>query len=105
MLQGLDQRRVRTVSAYTLGSSQGELAANSLTHRAPAWRRQMRSKVFKTALLICLCYSICWLPYNFLDLLAVISLETFKHFEIYTNWLQCLLYVNMLLNPLLYTFG
>ena len=39
----------------------------------PAWRRQLRSRVFRTTLLVVLVHVICWLPYNIFTVLLLAS--------------------------------
>ncbi len=69
--------------------------------RIPAWRRQMRSRIFRTAAAVVLCYLICWLPYNVVTLAAELYRDLGAQFAD-AEFLKWFILVNAVTNPLLY---
>jgi hypothetical protein len=51
----------------------------------PVWRRQLRSRVFRTTLLVVLVHVICWLPYNFLAILDHVDPQHFMEYSEHLN--------------------
>uniref|UniRef100_A0A0M3HRB0 G_PROTEIN_RECEP_F1_2 domain-containing protein n=1 Tax=Ascaris lumbricoides TaxID=6252 RepID=A0A0M3HRB0_ASCLU len=73
------------------------------TQTLPIWRRQLRSRVFLISLTVIAAHIALWLPYN------IISTSRFISFEFFTwasehggRFLEDLIIVNSLINPIIY---
>ncbi|CAI4233077.1 unnamed protein product [Auanema sp. JU1783] len=81
--------------------SQGLQRCRSL----PAWRRQLRSRVFRSAMAVIAAHIALWLPYNALATLRFIDEHALSSMSDYGgNFLEDLIVVNSVLNPILYGF-
>ncbi|EYB91203.1 hypothetical protein Y032_0209g2110 [Ancylostoma ceylanicum] len=73
------------------------------TRSIPAWRRQLRSRVFRSALAVVLAHVAMWLPYNTISTLRFIDFNVYRAALTHGgNFLEDLIVVNSLVNPLLY---
>lgn len=72
--------------------------------RVPAWRLQMRTKMFKTAATIVLCYCFCWLPYSAISVASFFDIVLAQYLSDTVSWLKGLILFNVVLNPFLYGF-
>ncbi|CAD6185286.1 unnamed protein product [Caenorhabditis auriculariae] len=69
----------------------------------PTWRSQLGSRVFRSACLIVVTHITLWLPYNTISATRFIDQEFYQRvMENGGNFLEDLIVVNSLLNPLLY---
>jgi len=75
------------------------------TERVPAWRIEMRSKMFNTSVLVIAAYLICWLPYNVLALANFLSTDVNILISVHLEILRCTVLFNTLLNPFIYGFN
>ncbi len=71
----------------------------------PAWRLQMRSKLFRTTGLLVLAYALLWLPYNILSLISFLDRELSLKLDDHANLLKFLILLNAVLNPILYRWN
>ncbi len=71
----------------------------------PAWRKQLRSKVFRTTLLVVLAHVLFWLPYNFYALMKYVNADWFEHMSEHANVFKDLQILITLINPFLYGFA
>uniref|UniRef100_A0A914W2B1 G-protein coupled receptors family 1 profile domain-containing protein n=1 Tax=Plectus sambesii TaxID=2011161 RepID=A0A914W2B1_9BILA len=79
-----------------------ETTSNTTWERhVPVWRGQMRSRIFKTAAAVVLCYLICWLPYNVVTLAAELNRDLVPALAD-ADFLKWFILINAVTNPLLY---
>ncbi|VDN23426.1 unnamed protein product [Gongylonema pulchrum] len=76
-----------------------------LFHMTPTWRRQLRSRVFRTTLLVVLTHVIFWFPYNFYSLMKYIDIEFYAQMSEHANVFKDLQILITLINPFLYGFS
>uniref|UniRef100_A0A914UZ11 G-protein coupled receptors family 1 profile domain-containing protein n=1 Tax=Plectus sambesii TaxID=2011161 RepID=A0A914UZ11_9BILA len=69
--------------------------------RIHVWRGQMRSRIFRTAAAVVLCYSICWLPYNVVTLAAELYRDLVPALAD-VEFLKWFILINAVTNPLIY---
>uniref|UniRef100_A0A183BTA6 G_PROTEIN_RECEP_F1_2 domain-containing protein n=1 Tax=Globodera pallida TaxID=36090 RepID=A0A183BTA6_GLOPA len=102
-----------TVSGTAVGDSggaQGKSHPQSLpqhlssTNNAPAWRLEMRSRIFRTTVHVIAAYLICWLPYNVLALATFFSKQLQITITVHLELLRICVLLNALLNPFIYGF-
>ncbi|KAH7701929.1 hypothetical protein AAVH_30929, partial [Aphelenchoides avenae] len=79
-----------------------ELAAQA---RLPTWRRQLRSHVFRTTLLVILAHVLLWLPYNLYALMRYVNVEWYEQLNEHVNVLKDLQFLITIINPFLYGFA
>lgn len=53
--------------------------------KVPAWRRQLRSRVFRTTLLVVIVHVVCWLPYNLFALSLYVNKDLFENLSDLAN--------------------
>ncbi|CAJ0575592.1 unnamed protein product, partial [Mesorhabditis spiculigera] len=73
--------------------------------KAPAWRRQLRSKVFRTTLLVVIAHFVFWLPYNTLALMKYVSDDMYQALNENANIFKDMQLLIVLINPFLYGFA
>ncbi|CAJ0575663.1 unnamed protein product, partial [Mesorhabditis spiculigera] len=70
----------------------------------PIWRRQLRSRIFLTALVVVAAHCMMWLPYNLISTLRMVDEQRFREIaETGGNLLEDLIILNSFINPLLYS--
>uniref|UniRef100_A0A7E4W3K2 G_PROTEIN_RECEP_F1_2 domain-containing protein n=1 Tax=Panagrellus redivivus TaxID=6233 RepID=A0A7E4W3K2_PANRE len=89
-------------SNNTYNGRQFELSNST---RQPGWRRQLRSRVFRTTLLVVVAHVVCWTPYNFISLLRFVSEDWFLLMQAHINICEDMQFLIALVNPFLYGFG
>ncbi|KAE9553061.1 hypothetical protein FO519_003741 [Halicephalobus sp. NKZ332] len=72
--------------------------------KQPGWRRQLRSRVFKTTLLVVVTHIVFWLPYNFISLLRFVSEDAYTRMRDHMNVFEDMQFLIVLVNPFLYGF-
>lgn len=72
--------------------------------KLPAWRRQLRSRVFRSTLAIILAHVLFWLPYNVFALTQYINRDLYERLNIEGNMLKELQILIVCVNPFLYGF-
>ncbi|GMT05424.1 hypothetical protein PENTCL1PPCAC_27598 [Pristionchus entomophagus] len=70
----------------------------------PLWRKQLRSRVFLTALIVVVAHVAMWAPYNFYSTLRLVNHDWHSRLEQYHVILEDLIVMNSLVNPILYSF-
>ena len=70
----------------------------------PAWRRQLRSRVFRTTLLVVVAHVLFWFPYNLYALIKYVDPELYSKMSEHTNIIKDLQIILTLINPFLYGF-
>uniref|UniRef100_A0A914WS66 G-protein coupled receptors family 1 profile domain-containing protein n=1 Tax=Plectus sambesii TaxID=2011161 RepID=A0A914WS66_9BILA len=70
----------------------------------PAWRSQMRSKVFRTAAIIVSVHSCCWLPYSIMSLIGAIGSQLDETAVDHIEFAKWLIIVDTVINPFIYGF-
>ncbi|KAF8387495.1 hypothetical protein PRIPAC_76637 [Pristionchus pacificus] len=70
----------------------------------PLWRKQLRSRVFLTALIVVVAHVAMWAPYNFYSMLRIINHDWHESLAQYEVILEDLIVMNSLVNPILYSF-
>ncbi|KAI6232245.1 G-PROTEIN-RECEP-F1-2 domain-containing protein [Aphelenchoides besseyi] len=73
--------------------------------RLPVWRRQLRSRVFRTTLLIIITHILLWLPYNLYALTKYISNDLHQQLNEQGNIFKELQFLIACINPFLYGFS
>lgn len=68
----------------------------------PAWRVEMRSKMFRTTVYVIAAYLACWMPYNVLSLATFFSGELQILISMHLELLRVCVLLNTLLNPFIY---
>ncbi|KAK0405425.1 hypothetical protein QR680_017985 [Steinernema hermaphroditum] len=81
------------------------ISITSASTRLPVWRRQLRSKVFRTTILVVLTHILFWFPYNFFALMKYFDPERYSYFSEHVNVLKDLQFLITLVNPFLYGLG
>lgn len=97
------RRRKSSKSIQTLNLLKAVLrvgAPNSA--RLPAWRRQLRSRVFRTTLAIILAHTLFWLPYNAYALIQYIDRNLYERLNEDSNIFKELQILIVCVNPFLY---
>lgn len=69
--------------------------------RLPAWRRQLRSRMFRTTLAIIIVHILFWLPYNIFALMRYADIDLYERLNVFKE-LQILI---VIVNPFLYGFA
>lgn len=69
--------------------------------RLPAWRRQLRSRMFRTTLAIIIAHILFWLPYNLFALMRYADIDLYERLNVFKE-LQILI---VIVNPFLYGFA
>ncbi|CAD5234924.1 unnamed protein product [Bursaphelenchus xylophilus] len=72
--------------------------------QAPAWRTEMRSKMFRTTVYVIAAYLICWMPYNVLALATFFSGELQILISMHLELIRVCVLLNTVLNPFIYGF-
>ncbi|KAI1730890.1 7 transmembrane receptor (rhodopsin family) domain-containing protein [Ditylenchus destructor] len=75
-----------------------------LAPTVPAWRAEMRSRMFCTTIHVIAAYLICWMPYNVLSLATFFSSELQIMISTHLGTLRVCVLLNTLLNPFIYGF-
>ncbi|GMR30533.1 hypothetical protein PMAYCL1PPCAC_00728, partial [Pristionchus mayeri] len=70
----------------------------------PLWRKQLRSRVFLTALIVVVAHVAMWAPYNFYSTLRLVNHDWHNSLIEYGMILEDLIVMNSLVNPILYSF-
>jgi hypothetical protein len=70
----------------------------------PAWRLEMRSKMFRTTVYVIAAYLICWMPYNVLALATFVSQDLQIIISMHLELLRVFVLFNTVLNPFIYGF-
>uniref|UniRef100_A0A914EBN8 G-protein coupled receptors family 1 profile domain-containing protein n=1 Tax=Acrobeloides nanus TaxID=290746 RepID=A0A914EBN8_9BILA len=80
------------------------IVRKSSSVHVPAWRIEMRSRMFHTSIHVIAAYLICWMPYNVLALATFLS--SYLQIKISTELevLRVCVLFNTLLNPFIYGF-
>ncbi|KAL3103207.1 hypothetical protein niasHS_002393 [Heterodera schachtii] len=90
------------------GSAQCNFCPNSYSsphsNSVPAWRLEMRSRIFRTTVHVISAYLICWLPYNILALATFFSKQLQITISVHLELLRICVLLNALLNPFIYGF-
>ncbi|CAB3399936.1 unnamed protein product [Caenorhabditis bovis] len=75
-----------------------------LSPRMPTWRKQLRSKVFRTTILVILIHFLFWFPYNALGLMKYVNQPFFEQLSANANIFKDLQILITLINPFMYGF-
>ncbi|CAJ0925416.1 unnamed protein product, partial [Mesorhabditis belari] len=78
--------------------------SDTLSGKVPAWRRQLRSKVFRTTLLVVIAHFLFWFPYNFLAIMNYINENLYHELSENANIFKDMQLLITLINPFLYGF-
>ncbi len=71
--------------------------------KVPVWRRQLRSRVFRTTLLVVITHVLCWLPYNVLVICKyILSDAEYNQLSDHVNIFKALQVIITLINPFIY---
>lgn len=88
-----------------LVNGNGSVRSSGIAHGAvPAWRLEMRSRMFRTTVYVIAAYLICWMPYNVLALAKFVSGELQVVISIHLELLRACVLLNTVLNPFIYGF-
>ncbi|KAF7632942.1 G_PROTEIN_RECEP_F1_2 domain-containing protein [Meloidogyne graminicola] len=79
-------------------------AQTSRKHKVPAWRLEMRSRIFQTTIHVIAAYLLCWMPYNVLALATFFSRDLQITISVHLELLRICVLLNTLLNPFIYGF-
>ncbi|VDM31002.1 unnamed protein product [Toxocara canis] len=71
----------------------------------PTWRRQLRSRVFRTTLLVVVAHVLFWLPYNLYALMKYVNADVYAQMSEHANVFKDLQILITLINPFLYGFS
>ncbi|GMT31826.1 hypothetical protein PFISCL1PPCAC_23123, partial [Pristionchus fissidentatus] len=77
---------------------------NADTKGVPLWRKQLRSRVFLTALMVVVAHVAMWLPYNFYSTIRLVNNDWHAKIAEYGVILEDLIVMNSLINPILYAY-
>ncbi|KAI6190727.1 Gonadotropin-releasing hormone receptor [Aphelenchoides bicaudatus] len=80
----------------------GSIRSGLTNGSVPAWRLEMRSKMFRTTVYVISVYLICWLPYNVLSLATFLSSELQIVVTFHLELLRVFVLFNTILNPIIY---
>ncbi|CAP35075.2 Protein CBR-GNRR-6 [Caenorhabditis briggsae] len=80
-------------------------ATSTASARTPMWRKQMRSRVFRTTMLVIFTHFLFWFPYNALGGVKYISQGLFEVLSANANIFKDLQILITLINPFLYGFS
>ncbi|CAL2049439.1 hypothetical protein CAEBREN_01850 [Caenorhabditis brenneri] len=86
------------------GGKESTTTTSSTSTRMPTWRKQMRSRVFRTTMLVILTHFLFWFPYNALGLMKYINQGMFEVLSANANIFKDLQILITLINPFLYGF-
>ncbi|KAI6206225.1 Gonadotropin-releasing hormone receptor [Aphelenchoides besseyi] len=78
----------------------GSIRSGSQT--IPAWRLEMRSKMFRTTVYVIAAYLICWMPYNVMAMATFFDSELQTFVSMHLELLRVCVLLNTLLNPFIY---
>lgn len=70
--------------------------------RLPAWRRQLRSRMFRTTLAIIIAHILFWLPYNMFAVAQYVNKDLYEQLSAEVNILKELQIMIVIVNPFLY---
>ncbi|EFO89745.1 hypothetical protein GCK72_023732 [Caenorhabditis remanei] len=87
------------------GGKDSTTTTSSTSTRVPTWRKQMRSRVFRTTMLVILTHFLFWFPYNALGLMKYINQGMFEVLSANANIFKDLQILITLINPFLYGFS
>uniref|UniRef100_A0A0N5ABQ6 G_PROTEIN_RECEP_F1_2 domain-containing protein n=1 Tax=Syphacia muris TaxID=451379 RepID=A0A0N5ABQ6_9BILA len=73
--------------------------------KVPVWRRQLRSRVFRTTLLVVITHITFWFPYNLYSILRYIDVQLYEQISDHANIFKDLQIVIAVVNPFLYGFS
>ncbi len=68
----------------------------------PQWRRQLRSRMFRTTALVVLAHMTLWMPYNVIAVLRHVDEQLSERLNEQFDYMRNLIVVNAVLNPFLY---
>nr|CAD2197125.1 unnamed protein product [Meloidogyne enterolobii] len=88
----------------TLANANLLCAQPSKKLKVPAWRLEMRSRIFQTTIHVIAAYLICWLPYNVLALATFFSRDLQITISVHLELMRICVLLNTLLNPFIYGF-
>ncbi|KAI1709332.1 7 transmembrane receptor (rhodopsin family) domain-containing protein [Ditylenchus destructor] len=95
----------QAASTPTLPIHNGSIKSGApLAPTVPAWRAEMRSRMFCTTVHVIAAYLICWMPYNVLSLATFFSSELQIMISTHLGTLRVCVLLNTLLNPFIYGF-
>lgn len=80
-------------------------AGNAPLSGQPLWRRHLRSRAFRTTLLVILVHILLWSPYNVYALMKHVNERLYEGMSERANILKDLQFLITLINPFLYGFG
>uniref|UniRef100_A0A915DDY9 G-protein coupled receptors family 1 profile domain-containing protein n=1 Tax=Ditylenchus dipsaci TaxID=166011 RepID=A0A915DDY9_9BILA len=92
-------------STPTLPIRNGSIKSGGMLGVVPAWRVEMRSRMFRTTVNVIAAYLICWMPYNVLSLATFFSGDLQIMISTHLGTLRVCVLLNTLLNPFLYGFS
>ncbi|VDD94776.1 unnamed protein product [Enterobius vermicularis] len=81
------------------------LGATPRRSTVPVWRRQLRSRVFRTTLLVVITHITFWFPYNLYSIMRYIDVQLYEQMSDHANVFKDLQIVIALVNPFLYGFS
>uniref|UniRef100_A0A7E4VZ50 G_PROTEIN_RECEP_F1_2 domain-containing protein n=2 Tax=Panagrellus redivivus TaxID=6233 RepID=A0A7E4VZ50_PANRE len=70
----------------------------------PAWRIEMRSKMFNTSIQVIAAYLVCWMPYNVLALAIFLHTDVQILISTHAEVLRIFIIFNTVINPFIYGF-
>ncbi|KAI6241886.1 Gonadotropin-releasing hormone receptor [Aphelenchoides fujianensis] len=68
----------------------------------PAWRLEMRSKMFRTTVYVIAAYLVCWMPYNVMAVATFFSSQVQTFVSMHLELLRVCVLLNTVLNPFIY---
>jgi len=83
--------------------SRGSIKSEALG-TVPAWRIEMRSKMFHTSIQVIFAYLICWMPYNILAMAIFLHTEAQILISTHAEVLRIFIILNTVINPFIYGF-
>ncbi|CAI2356553.1 unnamed protein product [Caenorhabditis sp. 36 PRJEB53466] len=98
-------KQTRNKSTRRNGAKESTTTMVSSSTRMPTWRKQMRSRVFRTTMLVILTHFLFWFPYNALGLMKYINQSMFEVLSANANIFKDLQILITLINPFLYGFS
>lgn len=105
ILESSIKSTIRTTEYSAIRPGHQPSAVQRRAPAVPAWRTQMRSKMFATASLIVSVYILCWLPYNLISLVEFFDPVLAEEMKRHGYWLERAILLNVVVNPFIYGFG
>uniref|UniRef100_A0A915EVY2 G-protein coupled receptors family 1 profile domain-containing protein n=1 Tax=Ditylenchus dipsaci TaxID=166011 RepID=A0A915EVY2_9BILA len=105
----MKMRRSFRIGGSTAGETDKE-GANSRngsvpSFKLPLWRRHLRSRVFRTTLLVILAHVLLWTPYNVYALMKYANEDMYTRMNEQANIFKDLQFLITIINPFLYGFS